>query len=136
MLPVPLMPVIARVFATLAVALSLSGCSLSVPVDEVYGTYIASYPFGTETLTLNRDGTFVQKVVVEHQGFAGAQGKWEFDASESLVTFYGALVVDDGRDHVRPDWRVPPSGVAGFYVEKEWFTVVMASGLPHPYIKQ
>jgi hypothetical protein len=130
------MPVIARISITLAIALSLSGCSMSVPEDEVYGTYVASYPFGTETLTLNRDRTFVQKVVVQHQGSAEARGKWEFDASESRAIFYGFLVVADGRDHVLPDWKVPSSGIVAFDVDKGWFTVMMASGSPHPYIKQ
>jgi len=27
---------------------------------------MASYPFGTETITLKRDGTFVQRVTIEN----------------------------------------------------------------------
>ena len=44
--------------------LMCTGCSTTVAADRVYGTYVASYPFGTDTITLNRDGTFEQRVMV------------------------------------------------------------------------
>ena len=39
----------------------------SVPQDQVYGRYVATYPFGTETLVLNRDGSYEQQFAIEAQ---------------------------------------------------------------------
>jgi hypothetical protein len=63
---------IAAVFAVLAVVLA----RLPIPVSaaEVVGTYVASYPFGTETITLNPDGTYVQRVEVA--GDPPPQPRW------------------------------------------------------------
>ena len=56
---------ISRSVASLFISLLsfvMAGCS--VPLEKLYGTYVASYPFGTETITLHRDGSFIQHVVV------------------------------------------------------------------------
>ena len=39
----------------------------SVPQDQVYGRYVDTYPFGTETLVLNRDGSYEQQFAIEAQ---------------------------------------------------------------------
>jgi hypothetical protein len=67
----------------------LVACSLTVPADEVYGTYVASYPFGKETITLNRDGTFVQCVVSGQEQPVTVRGKYDFDPKQSQVGLYG-----------------------------------------------
>ena len=69
------------------------GCSMTVPAEKAYGTYVASYPFGTEKLTLNHDGTFVQEVTIEKQTQATARGSWTFDADKSRVELNGELVL-------------------------------------------
>jgi hypothetical protein len=111
------------------------GCSATVPADKVYGSYVASYPFGTETITLNKDGSFVQLAAVEHRKSASAMGRWEFDAKESRVSLYGAMVVIDPYDRLAEDWSVPVSGIVSFDVERHWAKIQMNSAAKFPYFK-
>ena len=109
---------------------------MTVPVEKVYGTYVASYPFGTETITLDRDGTFVQRVEIKQEEPVTVRGTWDFDAKESRANFYGALIVADGFDHLRGDWRTVTTGIVSLDVERHWFRVGMGSAATYPYIKQ
>jgi hypothetical protein len=113
-----------------------AGCSMSVPAEEVYGSYVASYPFGREMITLNRDGTFVQSVVIKEEQPLTVRGTWNFDPKESRANFYGAVIVADGFDHLRNDWRTPTTGLVSLDVERHWFRIVMASAATYPYNKQ
>ena len=114
----------------------LVGCSMTVPRDEVYGTYVASYPFGTDAMTLKRDGTFVQHIAVEQEQPLTISGKWEFDDNQSRANFYGALTITDGFDHLKDDWRTAPPGIVSLDVERHWFKMEMGSAATYPYIKQ
>jgi len=111
------------------------GCSGSVPAGEVYGTYIASYPFGKETLKLQRDGSFVQSVVINGQT-ATARGLWKFDDKNSRVDLDGMMVVLDEFDHLRTDWQKKPPGLVSVDVERHWFRIVLGSAGRFPYVKQ
>ena len=126
----------ARPLVVIVVSVMLVGCSMTVPAEKVYGTYVASYPFGTETITLNRDGTFVQRVAVKQERPVTVRGKWDFDPKESRANFYGAMIVADGFDHLRTDWQTVTTGIVSLDVERHWFRVVMGSAVTHPYIKQ
>jgi hypothetical protein len=72
---------------------ALLGCSTHVPIEEVYGSYVASFRYGTETLTLNRDGIFVQRVAVNREKPVATRGSWEFEQDQSRITLHGAMVV-------------------------------------------
>jgi len=109
---------------------------MRVPAEIVYGTYIASYPFGTETITLNRDGTFVQSVAIKQEQPLTVHGTWDFDPKNSRANFYGTIVVTDGFDHLRNDWRTVTTGIVSLDVERHWFRVEMGSAATYPYIKQ
>jgi len=102
----------------------------------VYGVYVASYPFGTETLTLQRDGNFVQSVTIENQPPALAKGSWRFDPNESRIILTGSMVVLDGFDRLRSDWRTVTSGVVSMDVERHWLRFLLASAQKYPYVKQ
>ncbi len=117
-------------------AITITGCSRGVQRDDVYGTYMASYPFGTETITLKRDGNFVQRVTIENQPPASAQGAWQFDQKESRITLSGSMVIVDGFDRLRNDWRAVDPGVVSLDVERHWSKVLMASAAKYPYVKQ
>jgi hypothetical protein len=132
----PLLNSSARRLLVLVATLMFVGCSMTVPAEKVYGTYVASYPFGTETITLNRDGTFVQSVVIGPEQPATVRGAWEFDSGDSRATFHGFMIVTDGFDHVRTDWRVVAKGLVSLDIEEHWFRVVMGSASTYPYIKQ
>ncbi len=117
-------------------AITIAGCSRGVKRDDVYGTYMASYPFGTETITLKRDGSFVQRVTIENQQPATVQGTWQFDQKESRLTLSGSMVIVDGFDRLRNDWRAIDPGVVSVDVERHWSKVLMASAAKYPYVKQ
>jgi len=85
---------------------------MTVPTEKMYGTYVASYPFGTETITLNRDGTFVQCVAIKQEHPVTVRGTWDFDPRESRANFHGAMIVADGFDQLRTDWRTVTTGIA------------------------
>ena len=117
---------------------TLSGCSTHVPVEKVYGSYILSYPYGTETLTLNRDGTFVQAIAVNREKPVTARGRWEFDEGkeESRLTLHGAMIVDNGFGGLRDDWQRPVAGLVAPSVEIDWLRVVIAYGGAQRFRKQ
>jgi hypothetical protein len=126
----------ARLLIVIAASVITLGCSLTVPTEEVYGTYVRSYPFGTETITLNRDGTFAQRVAIKQEEPVTVRGTWDFDPKESRASFYGALLVTDGFGNLRKDWRTVTTGIVSLDVERHWFKIVMASAETYPYVKQ
>jgi hypothetical protein len=109
---------------------------MTVPPEKVCGTDVASYSFGTETITVSRDGTFSQRVAIQQEPPVTVHGKWEFDPKESRANFYGAMIVTDGLDHIRSDWLTVTPGIVSLDVEEHWFKIVMDSAATHPYIKQ
>jgi len=127
-----------RLLMVLAILSACAGCSMNVPHEKVYGTYVASYPYGTETITLNRDGTLVQRVAINQESPVTIHGSWkfEFDTDESRVTIHGAKLVDDGFGHLKNDWQDAPIGLWSLDIEEVWFRVEMASGSAYPYVKQ
>jgi hypothetical protein len=131
------------VLATLAtfvfVAVSMAViwyCGMHVPLQKVYGTYLARYPYGTDTIKLKPDGSFVQQVSVNQEKPVFATGRWEFDPNDSRVTFYGVLLVDNGFGNLRNHWELPAAGLVDLSVEMHWFRVVIGSGDEFPFFKQ
>ncbi|MBI3476056.1 MAG: hypothetical protein HY010_10005 [Acidobacteria bacterium] len=109
---------------------------MRVPAETMVGTYVASHPFGIETITLNADGTFVQRVAIQQEQPMTIRGTWDFDPKESRAHLYGSMTVADGFGHLRSDWRTVTAGVDSLDVERHWFRVVMGSAATSPYIKQ
>ena len=101
----------------------------------MFGKYLATHPFGTVTLTLNRDGTFEQRAVIAGEKPLTVRGSWRFDKNGD-VDVYGALVVADGFGDLRPDWKEVERSLIGLPVERLWFRVTLSSGAQHPYLKQ
>ena len=120
----------------LFLTITIAGCSRGVKRDDVYGTYMASYPFGAETITLKRDRSFVQRATIQNQPPATVQGTWEFDQKEGRITLYGSMIIVDGFGRLRNDWRSVDSGIASLDVERHWSRVLMASAAKYPYVKQ
>jgi hypothetical protein len=125
-----------RYLCALLFSLAMSGCSPKVSLEQVYGTYVASYPFGTDTLTLNRDGTFVQRIEITGEEPLTASGRWSFDSEASYAQLQGFIMVDDGSGHLNHNWRTPKSDLVLLDVEMHWFRIVMESAAEHPYVKQ
>lgn len=112
---------VARCLIVISVSVTLIGCSMTVPAEKVYGTYVASYPFGTETITLNRDGTFVQRVAIKQEQPVTVHRTWDFDPKESRVNLYGSMIVADRLDHLRKNWPTVTTGIVSLDVERHWF---------------
>jgi hypothetical protein len=88
----PVIVIVALVFSVL-----FSGCSSKVGFDEVVGSYKLRYPYGTEELQLNGDGTYIQIVLIDGETTPKAnKGRWEFWDKESEVVLNDAMIVDDG----------------------------------------
>ncbi len=130
------MQTVARCLVLVSLTATLIGCAINVPLKKVYGTYKASYPFGTKTITLNRDGSFAQQVAMKGQRPVTVNGKWDFDPQGSRVNLYGLMIVVDGVGHLRSDWQTVTPGIVSLDVEMHWFRTIMASAATYPYIKQ
>ena len=124
----------ARYLIVTLALLMLIGCSTTVSSEKVYGTYVASYPFGTATLALNRDGSFSQQVTIKGQAPATAKGSWSFDPIRSKITLHGAMAVVDGYGHLSHDWRTPDD-LPDQPVERLWFRVAIETSTEYPYVK-
>jgi hypothetical protein len=109
---------------------------MTVRPEKVPGTYVASYPFGTEKLTLNADGTFLQEVTINSEVPETVRGSWKFDGHDSRVNLYGSMVVVDGFGALRRDWRIVASGFVSMDVEMHWSKILIGSAGECPYIKQ
>lgn len=112
------------------------GCANNVSVNKVSGTYRTSYPFGTEAITLNGDGSFRQEIALRDQTPITVQGKWEYNYQGNRMNLDGFISVVDGFGHLRSDWRMAKPGLASFDIEMHWFRIIMASAAAYPYAKQ
>jgi hypothetical protein len=117
------------------VPMMLTGCATRVPAERVYGTYVASYPFGTSTLALNRDGGFVQSVTIGSEIPVTVRGSWSFDAVRSKLALRGAMNIVDGFGHLSGDWRATGDFPA-IPVEVLWLRINIETSEGSPYIKQ
>lgn len=111
-------------------------CSKSVRVTDVYGTYVVSYPFGTETLSLDHDRTFTQAVNLSKQPPITVRGSWQFDPDHSRLDLSGSLIVVDGFGNLKADWQTVHSGVDSMDVERHWGKVIIGSAAKYPYVKR
>jgi hypothetical protein len=132
----------ATLIGVVAVVLSLRGIAfdvISAPVaaENVPGTYVASYPFATDVIVLNRDGTFDQQVIVPTDPPPAAlKGSWRYNPNDGYITFKGYLSVDNGFGRLNSAWRIAGEG-ASLPVERVMFVrTVMGSGKQYPYVKQ
>jgi len=119
----------------LFLSLVIVGCSTKVAERSLFGRFVASYPFGTDTLILNRDGSFLQEVVIKNGRPVTVHGRWSFDQQASYAHFHGLMIVDDGHGNLSNDWRTPTSILVEMDVEMHWFRIVMASAARYPYVK-
>jgi hypothetical protein len=106
---------------------------MNIPEDEWPGRYVASYSFGTDTLTLKADHTFSQLVTVGDEEKTIA-GEWRKRESDGYLQLERWLMVPDGFGERNPDWMTPDR--ASLPVERIWGRLEINSGAPHPYRKR
>src|SRR5438874_1413610 len=110
-----------RVVLTLVCAV-LSACSLQVEESDVAGVYVAHFKSGSEKLQLQRDGSFVQQVLVqgvETRNF----GTWTYERTDGVVAVIhltDCLAVSDGFGDIRADFATQRGGCR-FPLERRWF---------------
>ena len=123
----------------LVALLSLSACSPVVPRSWICGTYAASYPYGTSTIVLHRNGRFTQRVALKGHVPVVMHGRWYLHPSysEGSIVFYGSLDVQDGFGHLRRHWQVPTKWpYRSRPLSIIWFRIQMDDSSVYPYIKQ
>lgn len=125
---------------TLLAMLFLWGCSPIVPKSWVPGKYVASYPFGTEVLTLERNGQFAQRIELHGHTPVVVHGEWalaDLGTHSLRVKTVGALEVTDAFGELRANWdKVPRISTVYHSVELVWFRIELDDAAPYPYVKQ
>ena len=71
-------------------------CNAQISDADIVGAYSASYPYGNETLVLNKDGSYEQKISISGKSDVTNQGKWEFNSNEKLLIIQEPIIVDNG----------------------------------------
>jgi len=123
------------VWLPMVVLAMLTGCAMRVPADRMYGTYVASYPFGTSTLALSRDGGFVQSATIGSERPVTVRGSWSFDPVRSKLALHGAMNIVDGYGHLSGDWHATGDFPA-IPVEVLWLRINIETSEGYPYINQ
>ncbi len=94
----------------LMMATLLNGCG-NLKEEDLYGTYVAKYPFGTEKLVLKAHGEFTQEVdIIGDDKIISTRGYWRFNAAMQDVSLEGSLQVQDGYGHLDRDYKIPWRG--------------------------
>ena len=125
--------------AAALIVLALGAFPFPVPQSWVYGTYVASYPYGTSTIVLHRNGTFTQRVALKEHVPVEVQGQWHFGRSsysKGSVVFDGSLDVQDGFGHLNRRWRAPNKGLDARPLSMMWLRIQMDDSSVYQYIKQ
>ena len=105
----------------------VSGCSMRVQESELYGVYVAEYGNGTEKLTLEKGGRYVQEVTLKGSDKPVINaGIWKYQRLSNeigaRVALEGCLGVNDGFGTIRPDFATNRGGCS-FPVGRRWFIV-------------
>ena len=94
----------------LFLVLLMSACT-SVEEKDLYGTYVAKYTFGTEKLTLNADGEYIQEVFIEGESKTLThRGHWWYEPEYKYVRLEKGLDIADPAGGLRKDYNVPFDG--------------------------
>ncbi len=79
---------------------------------DLYGAYIAKYPFATEKVTLNADGTYIQEVSIKGDPKTLThKGRWRYEPSDKYVELENALDVTEPSGGLRKNYSIPFNGL-------------------------
>lgn len=125
--------------ALLALALLNAGCLYPTDRDELLGTYIAEYEFGTDTLELKSDGTYTQEITLKEGGkVIRGDGRWTYDQTRYYIDFEDLYVLSDGYGNKSDDYKNLPRGLASLPPERYFWSRRLRLGPDEgtPYNKQ
>ena len=125
---------VSRLLAVSSVLLfTVTACWPSVPDSWVCGTYVASYPRGTDTIVLQADGRYVQTVSLAGEAPVSVRGDWTPNGRGHVLLRGGlAVLYGEGELPFGPDGPIASTSMP---LEVFWFRVVMNSGASYPYLK-
>jgi len=77
------------------------GCSGSIDRQELSGTYVLAYDYGTQRLSIRPDGSYTQEFAEPRGGFQTINtGRWELGRGDfwdgDLINLFDPVTVDDG----------------------------------------
>jgi hypothetical protein len=89
----------------------LCACSSNVAKSSLVGDYEAKYDFGAETLRLQSNGTYTQRLVLKNgKNAISHSGRWEYAQPRNLVILHDPLMFDDNFGKLNPQYRTPADG--------------------------
>lgn len=108
----PVQAVIMRVSPILVLVLGVLPACVAIDQDDLHGTYVAEYAFGSEKLALSEDGTYFQEVTVNRDGRTiTQQGRWRYNASDRYIELENGLVLQDGFGSLNANYSQPFKGL-------------------------
>ena len=107
----------------LAQTLFYAGCLYPDDRDELIGTYVAEYTFGTDKLELKSDGTYAQEITLkEERKVLRGDGRWTYDQTRNYIDFEDLYVLSDGYGNKAPDYKNHPRGLASYPPERYFWS--------------
>jgi len=81
--------------------------------DELRGSYLCKYSFGSESLSLDSGGTFTQRISLDHSSTPIVnQGTWNYERELKTIVFVGRIEVVTPDGSLAKDLHpIPNSGV-------------------------
>lgn len=109
-----------KLWSIVVIQLCLLSCGEPVAIDKLYGEWMATYNWGTDTIDLRQDGTYAQVVTITKTGERTKNsGAWEFHADSEEVDLGGCLQPNDGFGNLREDYATPLDGGCTYPVERD-----------------
>lgn len=115
-----------------------SGCLPHPDPKEIPGTYLAEYDFGTDSLRLESDGTYVQEIRVKGRSeVLRASGTWKYDQAESRIDLSDVYSIQNRYSDEWDDRTVTNLGRASYSIERYFFSRKLRFGPDdgHPHNK-
>jgi hypothetical protein len=105
---------------------------------DVYGTYIARYPYGCERLTLKADGEYTQEADInKNPRIIIHKGKWHLGSDHSQVVLEKPLYIQNVAGALERDYMIPLDGVSAPSIHRlfPWSRVRLGSDQKVQYVK-
>jgi hypothetical protein len=90
--------------------------------SDLVGVYVAKYSNGTEKLTLNEDGIFLQEVELKEprdSAPVNRTGSWTWDESRQRLSIHDCWGGNDGHGRIRP--LQDEGAVCSYPLAREWW---------------
>jgi hypothetical protein len=86
--------IIVAINVVLLALVRFDGQTRRVAQSDMAGAYVCQYPYGIETLSLQPDGTYTQRLTVKSLSPVSNSGRWIFAAGQ--LTLRNAVAFDTG----------------------------------------